>query len=377
MYLAIDCREILSPARGSYAGIPHYVDGVTRGFLEFAPTDWQIVLFFRPDVSLEIIQALQSLRSDVKIILVPRFRSIFFLNHFIFSYLILKNKSDLFFAPAGQLPLGFIGRAVVVVHDLAIYDHPEWFPDNGFVRWFSTKIVVPLSFFRAKKIITISEATKKDLIRHFKIKEEKIFVVHPAVSIPKIIPVLTDELRQKFDLLGRYFLCLGTIEPRKNFFMAVKAAKILCEGGVEFRLVIVGKRGWKWQATVEEIKRVNQSKKIINELGYVSQEEKLALLAGAEALVFPSLYEGFGLPPLEAMKIGTPIITTAVGSLPEACGSAARYVSGTDPEELALAMKEMADLETRKDYIERGKQWSEKFTWKKTIEKILLVLKEK
>jgi glycosyltransferase involved in cell wall biosynthesis len=368
MILAIDCREILSPARGSYAGIPHYVDGVTRGLLEFAPVDWQIVLFFRSDVSSEIIQKLQSLRSNVKIVSVPHFRGIFLFNHFIFSYLILKNKIDLFFAPAGQLPLGFIGRAVVVVHDLAIYDHPEWFPDNGFARWFSTKIVVPFSFSRAEKIIAISEATKKDLIRHFKTKEEKISVVHPAVSVPENFSPLTEELRRKFNLPEKFFLCLGTVEPRKNFSLAIRATKILSENA---HLVIVGKRGWKWQATVKEIEKANQNKKIINELGYVSQAEKLALLAGAEALVFPSLYEGFGLPPLEAMKIGTPVITTTAGSLPEACGSAARYVSVSDPEELARAMKEMLDAEIRKDYVERGLIWSQNFTWKKTVKEIL------
>jgi len=371
MRLALDCREILNPTAGIVSGIPEYIDGITRAFLQ-NDTENNWLLFFRADYPQEKVQEFLALNPRAKAICLPFTRGSFWVNHFLSARKIMIERPDILFAPTGQLPFGWFGCAVIVVHDLAIYNHPEWFP-GGFSRWFSTKISVPFSFYRAKKIIAISEATKKDLMRLFKIDERKIFVVQPAVLLPENILPINEDLRSKFNLPEKYFLCLGTIEPRKNFSLAIQATKILSDQGANIHLVIAGKRGWKWSATVAEIEKANQNKKIIHELGYVSVEEKYALLAGAQALIFPSLYEGFGLPPLEAMKLGVPVITTASGGLPEACGSAARYVSTNNSDELARAMVEMTDEENRNDYIKKGKNWSEKFTWQKTAEEIIKI----
>ncbi|HBR80449.1 MAG: mannosyltransferase B-like protein [Candidatus Uhrbacteria bacterium GW2011_GWE2_45_35] len=353
MRIIIDCRYILDPPNGQFGGISEYADGLIRALLDLK-TGNEFVLFFSEKYSGDLAVA----RGGVEVVRVPVKRGSFFFNHFVFPRLVRLSRPDIFFAPQGQLPLGWRGRAVVTVHDLAIFGHPEWFP-GGFSRWFSTKLVVPWSLRRAEKIIAVSEATKKDLMRLFKIPDEKIFIVYPDVVVSEHVENGSSD----------YFLCLGTIEPRKNFLLAAQAIKILREKFPEAKLLIVGGRGWKFAETIKEF-----DPEFVEELGFVSCEQKFSLLAKAQALVFPSLYEGFGLPPLEAMKLGVPVITTRAGALPEVCGEAARYVSINDPVELARAMEEMFAENLRAGYIERGLKQAEKFSWKKSAEEILNIL---
>lgn len=356
MRIAIDGRYILDPAAGQFGGISEYTDGVVRALLK-EKNDDEFVLFFSDKYPEEKIK---EFFSQMKVVRVPVERGNFFFNHFSFPKLVRSYHPDIFFAPHGQLPLGWRGRAMITVHDLAIYDHPEWFL-GGFSRWFSTKIVVPWSFRRAEKIIAVSEATKKDLVRLFNVPVEKISVVHPAVTVLEVPPKRSD----------KYFLCLGTIEPRKNFILAARAMKIFHEKFPDYKLLIVGKRGWKFEETVKEFIGAD----FIEEIGYASPEEKFSFLVGAQALIFPSLYEGFGLPPLEAMILGVPVITTAVGAIPEVCGAAARYVSINDPAELARAMEEMTDEAKRKIYIEKGLEKVKLFSWQKTASEIMKIFK--
>jgi alpha-1,3-rhamnosyl/mannosyltransferase len=213
----------------------------------------------------------------------------------------------------------------------------------------------------------VSETTKNDLKRIFGVYDKKIFVVYPGCCpLPSPPPSFGLAQNKGGGKGGGYFLCLGTIEPRKNFLLAVRAIKILREKFPDVKLLIAGGRGWKFDETVREF-----DPGFVEELGFVSPEQKAELLAGARALVFPSLYEGFGLPPLEAMKLGVPVITTRSGALPEVCGEAARYVSVDDSAGLARAMEEMLDEKLRTEYIEKGLKQAEKFSWKKSAEEIL------
>lgn len=364
MIFAIDCRHILDPSNGQFGGISEYTDGLVRALLGL-DTDDVFVLFFSDKYSGDLI----SERPGVKIVQVPARRGNFFFNHFVFPGLVASRRPDVFFAPYGQLPLGWRGRAVITVHDLAIYDHPEWFP-GGFSRWFSTKFVVPRSLQRAEKIVSVSEATKRDMVRFFKISSEKISAVYPAAAVMSLRHNNSDRWFCGTTTYDKYFLCLGTIEPRKNFILAARAMKIFHKQFPDYRLLVVGKRGWKFKETINEFIGAD----FIKEIGYVSPEEKYTLLTGARALIFTSLYEGFGLPPLEAMTLGTPVITTSAGALPEVCGQAVRYVSADDPAELVRAMSEMVDEKTRQFYIERGKIQAENFNWEKTAKKILEIL---
>lgn len=363
MIIAIDCRYILDPANGQFGGISEYTDGAVRALLELK-TDDKFVLFFSDKYSGEL--AVEQLSAEI--VRVPMKRGNFFFNHFSFPRLVRSYHPDVFFSPHGQLPLGWKGRTVITIHDLAIYDHPEWFP-GGFSRWFSTKLVVPRSFRQADKIITVSEATKKDLRRLFSIPAERISVVYPAAAVSTFRLKGSDRAFLDETKECRYFLCLGTIEPRKNFILAAQAMKIFHEKFPDYQLLVAGKRGWKYEQTIKEF----VSADFIKEIGYVSPEEKFSLLAGAQALILPSLYEGFGLPLLEAMALGAPVIAAATGAISEVCGEAVRYVPVDDSVELARAMEEMIDKRTRQSYIEKGRFQAEKFSWGRTAEETLKI----
>lgn len=360
MKIAIDCRYILDPANGQFGGISEYTDGLVRALIDLN-TNNKFVLFFSDKYSGDLAFE----QSSVEIVRVSVERGNFFFNHFSFPWLVHSYHPDIFFAPHGQLPFGLRDRAIITIHDLVIYDHPEWFP-GGFSRWFSTKIVVPISLRRAKKILAVSKATKHDLTRIFGVFDNKVTVVYPAVSGMEYGQNNVDR-RYSVSSSNHYFLCLGTIEPRKNFILAAKAMKIFHEKFPDYKLLVVGKRGWKFQMTIEEFGGAD----FIEEIGYVSLCEKNSLIAGAKALIFPSLYEGFGLPPLEVMTLGVPVITTQEGSLPEVCGPAARYILIDDPKELATAMEEIIDEKIRRSYIEKGLIQAKKFSWKKTAEEVL------
>jgi glycosyltransferase involved in cell wall biosynthesis len=359
MIVAIDCRYILDPANRQFGGISECTDGLARALLTKS-TNEKFVLFFSDKYSSDLAGE----KAGVTIVRVPAGRGRFLFNHFVFPRLVRSYKPDIFFSPHGQLPLGWRGRAVIAVHDLAIYDHPEWFP-GGFSRWFSTKLVVPFSLRRAERIIAVSEATKRDMIRLFKLRPERIAVVCPAALPHK----MADRPLCTAGAVDRYFLSLGTIEPRKNFILAVQAMKIFHQKFPDYKLLLAGQRGWKFETTVNELSGVD----FVEEVGYVSLEKKSSLLARAIALVFPSFYEGFGLPPLEAMAAGLPVITTGEGALPEVCGEAVRYVSPHDPVELAAAMEEMIDEKKRKNYVKKGLAQSQKFSWARAAGEILKI----
>ena len=282
--------------------------------------------------------------------------------HHLVASAIAKERADVFHAPSGSLPMGYAGASVITVHDLAIYLHPEWFPGG---QLFARRIVVPSSVRRAKRIIAVSRSTKRDLQRIFSAPSEKISVIHEGVD-PASLTASTfakasadkSAGKSSFDLKKPYFLFLGTIEPRKNVDGLVRAYETLVRrfsklsDGVE--LVIAGARGWKSERTFARIEAFNKTHggggPVIRTLGYVSAEDKAALMARALAFVFPSFYEGFGLPVLEAMSLGAPVITSNLSSLPEVTGRAALPV---DPRDEAWKIRKNAKHSPGKDMNDR------------------------
>ncbi len=161
----------------------------------------------------------------------------------------------------------------------------------------------------------------------------------------------------------RYVLAVGTIEPRKDFPTLVAAMAEVAATDPGLRLVVAGGNGWGTEAFEAALAAHHQTERVVR-LGYVSDRDRADLVAGARCLAFPSIYEGFGLPPLEAMSLGTPVVTTTAGSLPEVCGDGARYVAPGDPAELAAALVEVdTDDDLRHRLIEAGHRNVERFSW--------------
>ncbi|WP_292460183.1 glycosyltransferase family 1 protein [Methanothermococcus sp.] len=253
----------------------------------------------------------------------------------------------------------------------------------------------PLVLKKSDKIISISHHTKQDLIKHFKISEDKIKVIHLAANenykplkeneINKILDEtegfvarnsLRSFLKQKYNLNYPFILYVGTLEPRKNIPTLLKALYKLKKQGIKHKLVITGKKGWKYKSIFETIEKLNLQKDVIF-TGYVPDEDLPALYNAAVLFVYPSLYEGFGLPPLEAMACGTPVITSNTSSLPEVVGDAGIMVNPYDVDELANKMYEVLTNDgLREELSKKGLERAKLFSWKKCAEETLKVYEE-
>lgn len=351
MKIGIDCRAI-----SDSAGIGAYARELVKHLLEIDRHN-RYALFFSDDFS----GAKEYERPNAKVRLLPsrkwrKFLPVIY-SHYWVASAINREKTDVCLFPANAIPLGFKGKAVLTIHDLAVYKRPELFPDQ--LINFDRHVVVPRSLRRAEKIIAVSQNTKNDIVGLFKIPPEKISVVYEGVAEIAKMPAATPA--------KDYFLFLGTIEPRKNLKRLIEAfEKFVQEADWDGELALAGASGWKNREIFEAIGIANQELKreAVRHLGYVSEADKWRLLGGALAFVYPSLYEGFGLPVLEAMAAGAPVITSDNSSLPEIAGDAAILVDPLDAAALSGALKRLAcDKNLRQELREKGRKKSQEFTW--------------
>ncbi|VVB55591.1 D-inositol-3-phosphate glycosyltransferase [uncultured archaeon] len=240
------------------------------------------------------------------------------------------------------------------------------------------KIIMYLILKHVDKIITVSNNTKTDLIKCFSIPGDKIKVIYLAAdkiyyrrTNDEIIPI-----KKKYGLNSKIILYIGTLEPRKNVVGLIKSFHILKNLGLEHKLVIVGRKGWGYIEIFECVKKLNLQKDVIF-LGYVPTEDLPAMYSMSDLFVYPSFYEGFGLPPLEAMACGCPVIASNTSSLPEVVGDAGIMIDPYNIDELSEAMYSVLINEMdRKDMIKKGLERAEMFSWKKTAEETLEVYEE-
>jgi glycosyltransferase involved in cell wall biosynthesis len=230
-------------------------------------------------------------------------------------------------------------------------------------------------FLRAADvIIAVSECTRRDAVRLYGIDQAKIRVVYEGVN-PRFRPLDDREqleaLRHRYALPARFLLYVGTIEPRKNLPALFEAFKQIGLPGV--KLVIVGKKGWLYDETFARLQALGLEREVVF-TGFVPDDDLPGLYTLAEAFVFPSLYEGFGLPVLEAMACGTPVITGNVSSLPEVMGDAGILVAPGDVGGLVTALKRvLTDSHLRAQMSAKGLAQARKFTWEKAAQETLAV----
>lgn len=375
MRIGIDCRTILNPGRGEQAGIGHYTYYLVKNILRLDKKS-EYVLFFDVRTDRERLQEFE--QSNVTIKYFPfsqyrRFLPVAYSQILTAAYL-YKERLDLYHAPATSVPLSYRGRSVATVHDLAIYKHPRLFPSGQFV---STKLVVPRSIRRAKKIIAVSEATKRDLKQLFHVADRKIRVVYEGFTRERPGKPVVD-VQNKYGLGDKIILFVGTIEPRKNLPGVIRgfASVANLPSMRKVELVLAGAPGWKYGEVIKAIRDVRLGHRV-RYLGYIPHSDKVQLLERAMAFVFPSLYEGFGLPVLEAMSLGTPVITSNVSSLPEVAGTAAVFVNPKKSREIGLAMARLVgNANLRKRLSSEGQRRAAMFTWDGAARETLQVYKE-
>jgi len=253
---------------------------------------------------------------------------------------------------------------VVTVHDMTLW----LFPQHHYRRrLLAMRPFIPLAAHRATAIIAVSHSAKADIGRILGVPAEKVTVIYEAPGPafrPLALGSVLESVRQRYRLPERFLLYVGTIEPRKNLVRLLEAfACLRLTGTIPHGLVFVGQRGWKYAPVFAAVERLGLSD-AVRFLGYVPTMDLVALYNLADALVFPSLYEGFGLPVVEAMACGTPVVTSPNGSLGEVAGDAALFVEPTRVESIAEGLRQVVQDRTRREELRaRGLARAARFTW--------------
>ena len=285
---------------------------------------------------------------------------------------LITGRVDLFYSPNFVLPPLLPGTlSLLTIHDLSFMRYPETFPDK--LQTYLSK-AVQRSVGRATHIVSDSEATRQDLVALFGTDPAKITTLHLGVS-PSFTPIQTQDerqvLRDRYNIGDRpYILALGTVQPRKNYVRLMQALdpianKINCD------LVIVGRPAWLSDPILEQAAKRSHVKM----LGFVDDGDLPAMYRQSALLVYPSLYEGFGLPPLEAMACGTPVIASSASSVPEAVGKAGLLIDPLDVDAWTEAIHQMfEDTVLRDELIAKGFTHSAQFTWERAAEQWLEIV---
>jgi glycosyltransferase involved in cell wall biosynthesis len=294
---------------------------------------------------------------------------------------LLQDKPDLLFVPAHVLPFfNPIKKTVTTIHDIA----SEVFPGaySGFQRWYF-RVTTRRALKSVSAIITPSQSTKQDLIRIFQAPENKVTAVWLGFDRERFGKSVTVSAAVK--KLQPYFVMLGRLEKRKNTAKAIEAfvdlrQEAIVQDDVEIRpkLVLIGKPGFGFEEIEAALAKVPAAvTHDIIQPGYLSDQEVVEYMAGAAAFLYPSLYEGFGIPILEAMSAGTPVITSDVSANPEVADDAAVYVDPQSTDEMVRVMKIFATDElSRTEIVKKGKERIKAFSWEKMAQETLAILEQ-
>jgi glycosyltransferase involved in cell wall biosynthesis len=303
--------------------------------------------------------------------------------HVALSWEMLRRPPDLLFVPSHVLPVAHPRRSVVTVHDLGYHYFPQahTLTQNLYLRW-STRH----NARSATRVLADSEATRQDLMRLYGVSEARISVVYPGrdeALAPVHDPSRLQAVQAKYGLRVPYVLYLGTLHPRKNLVRLVQAFARLRSRVYEttypldaLQLVLAGQKGWLYEEVFAEVRRCDLEGRVVL-TGYVADQDLPALLSGAEAFAFPSLYEGFGLPVLEAMACGVPVVCSSTSSLPEVAGNAALLVDPVDVEAIAAALlRLLTEGDLRRELVGRGLVRARRFSWRRCAQEAMAVLEQ-
>jgi len=357
------------------AGLGRYAESLARALVRRSRDDRPHALFYNRERGIEPLVGLEHLPTSTVALGYKPWRMLVWLGQLTrvgFDRLVPEGR--LFHATEHLLlPLRSV-PTVLTVHDLIFRHLPEHHKmlNRWYLNW-----ALPLYCRRATHIIAISECTRRDLTAAYDVDPEKVSVIHEAAD-PRFAPQTAERVtaaRQRYGLPERYLLFVGTIEPRKNLTRLLHAFEILRLEGLTDGLVVVGKRGWLYGDFFAELEQSPVRESVILP-GYVPDEHLPAVYAGAQALAFPSLYEGFGLPVLEAMACGTPVACSRTSSLPEVGGEAALYFDPVSADTIQETLRRLlSDAELSAKLATEGYEQAARFSWDRVADETEAVYK--
>lgn len=366
LHIGLDGSRI---AKDKYTGTEHYSHTIFEQLFRVAPNHRYTI--YAPKMPSKPLNAGRA-QVEYRIIPFPKAWTQFRLSWEFFT----RKQPDIFFIPSHTIPLIHPNRVVNTVHDLGFEHFPDYYStiERLYQRlglWQATQV--------STQLIAVSESTKQDIVRFTQYPAEKIHVIHHGVDTEQFFPAIsTDVPPKKIQQSLPYFYYIGRLEAKKNIVRLLQAYRSLREKhDVPHKLILAGKPGQHGYDDIETT--LNQLppaiRKDVHMLGYVSDHDHAIWLKFAEALVFPSGFEGFGLPALEAMASGTPTIVSRNSSLPEIVGNAGLLVNETKADAIAMAMHRIStDPVLRKQLVKRGIDRSKQFTWEAAARKTIGVL---
>lgn len=286
-----------------------------------------------------------------------------------------REKPHIFFSPGHYLPPYRPAKAVVTIHDLAFLAFKEQF--RG---WWRTlfRLTTAYAIKRADRIVAVSQNTKADIIKYYGVEPRRIKVIYHGVDPffkPIDDPKALEKVRREYSKGREFLLFIGTLQPRKNLLRLIQAFA-QAASNVPHSLVVVGREFWRQEKVYYAVEEWGISDRI-SFTGYVDSSDLPLLISSATALILPSLYEGFGLPALEAMACGTPVIASRSSSLPEVVGDASRLVDPYDVDDMVAAIIEvLSDERLRREMSAKGLERAQLFSWKRASEETLALFEE-
>ena len=370
MKIGIDLRSIDFKKGG---GVSNYTHNLIVNLLEIDKKNQYV--FFSNQFSQEEkkLEKYKFENSEIKFFSVPN--KVFNFSQKFFHYPKIDKLAgdlDIFFSPNILfLSLSKNCKHVICAHDLSFKLFPEFLSLKR--RAWHYFVNAEKLYKNADKIIAVSENTKQDLVQQFNIPENKINVIYSGIDKKNISDGDIPAIKSKHNIPQNFIFTLSVLEPRKNIESIIDAFKNLQEKYQDLYLIIAGRKGWKYKNILNKIEQNNR----IIYLENISEKEKIALYKLSKAFIFPSFYEGFGFPPLEAMAQDTPVITSNNSSLSEICGDSALLVDPYNQVELQKAIQQiLTSPELKSKMIENGRKVVEEFTWQDTAIKTLNLFKK-
>lgn len=280
-----------------------------------------------------------------------------------------RKKPDVFFTPGHYSPRFCAIPTAISIMDTAYLWYPQFFKKSDL---YQLENWTNYSVKRAKKIFTISNSARNDIIKFYNKKIDDVIVTYPGIKMKNEKIISFGQLQKKYNITSPFVLFVGTLQPRKNITRLIEALSKINNNDLE--LVIIGKKGWMYEDILKAPDKYNVAQKVVF-LDFVNDEDLPSFYSHARCFVLPSLYEGFGLPILEAMTYGCPVITSSISSLPEAGGDAALYIDPENTKDIADKITQvLSDEKLRSEMIEKGYKQIKKFSWEKTAKETLSVL---
>ncbi len=362
--IGIDASRALSKTATGTEGYSYHL---IRALLAAAPEPLRMRLYFREPPDDPAVFAGAELRP----IPYPRLWT-----HVRLSWEMLRHSPDALFVPAHVLPPVHPQTTVVTIHDLGYRYFPDAHPPakRYYLDW-STR----WNARAASYILADSQATREAIVREYNVPAAKITVAYPgydATLAPVHDPQVLTAARMRYGIPGDYILALGSIHPRKNLVRLINAFACILARHPDLILVLAGPNGWLSAPILNRARELGVQNRVIFP-GYIAEQDKAAIISGARVFAFPSLYEGFGFPALEAQACDVPLLASAASSLPEVVGEGGLMVDPLDENAIAQGLQRLLEDQTlRRELIIRGKKNLSRFSWAMTAEIVLRLLQD-